>query len=125
QQYFLNAVKPSCRVCDRLAILPGDQHVNVTANCLGGGQRLVGRILEGFVVVLGDEKRGHFQSTPASSLSLLTNSAADPTFTPDLRPGGSAVLSTCSRGLTSTPYASGAFSSIGFFFAFMMFGSEA
>ncbi len=41
--------------------------------------------------------------TPASSFSLATNSATDPTLVPDLRPAGSAVLRTCSRGAISTP----------------------
>ena len=44
-----------------LAVLAGDQHVHVAAERLGGGQRLVGGVLERFVVVFGDEKRGHLE----------------------------------------------------------------
>ena len=84
------------------AILAGDQHMHVGAERFGRAERLGGRILKYLVVVLGDQKRGHY-STPASSLSLPTSSATDATLAPDLRPGGSVVLSTCSRGVMSTP----------------------
>jgi hypothetical protein len=42
-----------------------------------------------------------------------------------LRAGGSVTLSTVSRGLTSTPRSPGDSTSSGFYFAFMMLGSEA
>ena len=86
----------------RRGALAGDQHMHSAAERLGGGQRLVGGVLERLVVVLGDEKRGH-QITPASFLSLSTSSATVFTLAPALRPGGSVVLSTSSRGATSTP----------------------
>src|SRR6266508_825447 len=82
--------------------LAGDHHVHVRAERLGGGQRLVGRVLQRLVVVLGDEERGH-DSTPTSFLSLSTSSPTVFTFTPALRPAGSVVLSTSSRGEMSTP----------------------
>ena len=47
------------------------------------------------------------------------------TFAPPLRLGGSCTFSVTSRGVTSTPSASGFKVSSGFFFAFMMLGSEA
>src|SRR5688572_22857028 len=97
--------------------------MDVAADRFRGRQGFVGGVLERLVVVLGEEKRCH-QIAPAS-LSLPTSSATEPTFTPATRPPGSLVFTTCNRGLMSTPKASGAFSSIGFFFAFMMFGSEA
>src|SRR5262245_28568390 len=100
----------------------GDEHVQVTAQRLGRSDRFVGCVLERLVVVLGKKKRGRHQSTPTSFLSLSTSSPTDFTLTPALRPGGSLVLSTCSRGEMSTPKLSGVFSSIGFFFAFMMLG---
>src|SRR5262245_30354560 len=87
------------------------------------GERLVGRILEALVIVLGDQQRRH--RMPASFFSLATSSATEATLTPALRPGGSTVLITSKRGATSTPRSEGVFSSIGFFFAFMMLGSEA
>jgi len=52
---------------------------------------------------LGDKKDCHRYSTPASSLSFDTSSATEPTLAPDLRPDGSVVLMTSSRGLISTP----------------------
>ena len=102
QQHLLHAIELGGGIGGRFAILAGDQNMHVAAERLGGGERLVGGVLERFVVVLGDEKRGH-QSTPASSLSLPTSSATEPTLTPDLRPGGSVVFTTSSRGLMSTP----------------------
>jgi len=65
------------------------------------------------------------QSTPASTFSFCTSSATEPTFTPALRPPGSAVFTTFRRGETSTPSVSGDVSSRGFFLAFMMLGSDA
>src|SRR5688572_3857273 len=97
--------------------------MDVAADGFRGGQSLVGGILERLVVVFGEQQRCH-QIAPAS-LSLPTSSATDPTFTPAWRPPGSLVFTIWSRGLMSTPNASGDFSSIGFFFAFMMFGSDA
>ena len=102
EQNFFHAVELGGGIRHRFAILAGHQHVHVGAERLGCGERLGGRILEHLVVVLGNQKRGH-HSTPASSLSLPTNSATEPTLAPDLRPGGSVVLSTCSRGVMSTP----------------------
>ena len=84
------------------AIMPGDQDVHLGAKRLGGGQRLVGRVLERRIVVLGEKKCRH-QIAPASFLSLSTSSATDFTLTPALRTGGSAVLTTSSRGAMSTP----------------------
>src|SRR5581483_2431271 len=105
---------------DRTAALARDQHMNIAADLLCGGQRLQRRIKQHLVVVLGKKKCRH-QIAPAS-FSLPTSSATDATFAPALRPLGSVVVTTSRRGATSTPSASGAFSSIGFFLAFMMFG---
>ena len=85
---------------DRAAGLARDQHVDRLPERLRGGQRLVGRVLERLVVVLGEQQRGH-QISPISFLSLSTSSPTVFTLTPALRPAGSAVLSTSSRGATS------------------------
>ena len=61
QQYFCHSLKLGGRVSYCLAILACDEHVNITADRFRGGERLVGCILERFVVVLGDEKRGHLE----------------------------------------------------------------
>src|SRR5579885_939236 len=110
-EHFLHAVEFCSRVGHGFAVFPGNKHVHVTAKRLGCRERFGGRILQRSVVMLGEKKRRH-ESTPASSLSLPTSSATEPTLTPDLRPGGSLVFTTCKRGLTSTPYDSGVFSSI-------------
>ena len=126
QQHLLDAVELRRRVGRGLRIGAGHQHMHRCAKGLGGGERLVGGVLEMSVIVLGDQQSGHSfdpsQSTPASVLSFWTSSATEPTFTPALRPPGSAVLSTFRRGAMSTPSVSGLVSSRGFFLAFMMFG---
>ena len=104
---------------------PGDQHVDRRAELRSRGERARRQIAQTAVRDFGQKKRRHGQITPASSCSLATSSATVLTFTPALRPLGSAVFSTFRRGVTSTPKSAGVFSSIGFFFAFMMLGSEA
>ena len=83
-------------------IVAGHQHMHVATHLGCGGERLVGCILEGLVIVFGNEKHGHDQIAPAS-LSLETSSATDLTLTPARRFGGSSVFSTFSRGFTSAP----------------------
>ena len=102
EQHLGDAVELRGRFRDGARALARDQHMHRLAQRLGGGERLVGRVLERLVVVLGDQKRRH-QITPASFLSLSTSSATVFTLTPALRPGGSVVFSTSSRGATSTP----------------------
>jgi len=79
---------------------------------------------EHYVAVFGDDENGH-QITRASFFSLSTSSVTEPTLTPPWRFAGSSTLSVTRRGATSTASASGVSCSIGFFFAFMMLGSEA
>ncbi len=54
------------------------------------------------VIHIGKKKNRH-QITPASSLSFAIRSSTDFTLTPALRPAGSTVFKTESRGATSTP----------------------
>ena len=68
-----------------------------------GGQRARRHVAQSPARDLGQKKGRHVQITPASSCSLATSSATDLTFTPALRPLGSAVFNTLSRGATSTP----------------------
>ncbi len=63
--------------------------------------------------------------TPASFFSLSTSSATLLTLMPALRPPGSSVFKTFSRGFMSALKSAAVFSSSGFFLAFMMLGSEA
>ena len=103
----------------------GHQYVHVRTH-LGRGGDGVGNIgADGLAVVRSDNEDGHDQITPASLRSLSTSSATVFTLMPALRLGGSSTLSVLSRGATSTPSASGASTSIGFFLAFMMLGSDA
>src|SRR5262249_57382150 len=102
QQDLGDAVELGGSLRHRATTAPGNQHMHVGAERFRGGQRLVGRILERLVVVFGGQEDCP-HSTPASFLSLATSSATDPTLTPDLRVGGSLVLTISSRGFTSTP----------------------
>ena len=102
QQHLGDAIELGRRFGDRARTLARHQHMHVGAERFGGGERLVGGILERLVVVLGDEECCH-DRTPASFLSLSTSSATVLTLTPDFRPAGSLVLSTSSRGVMSTP----------------------
>src|SRR5208282_4554183 len=106
-------------------ISPRDENVDGRAELRSRGERARRQIAQTAVRDFGQQQGRHDQITPASSCSLATSSATVLTFTPALRPPGSAVLSTFRRGETSTPKSAGVFSSIGFFFAFMMLGSEA
>jgi hypothetical protein len=124
EQHSLDTVELGCGIGGRLAIVAGDQHVDVGADLFGGGQRLVGSVLERLVVVLGEKKNRH-QIAPASFFSLSMSSATVLTLTPALRTGGSEVLTISRCGLVSTPKSAAVLSSIGFFFAFMMLGSDA
>ncbi len=110
------------------AILAGDEDVDVAGAGLrqlgGGGGGVQGGGLDRIVVVLGDDENSH-QMTLASVLSLVTSSSTEPTLTPPWRFAGSSTLSVTRRGATSTPRSSGLNTSIGFFLAFMMLGSDA
>ena len=75
---------------------------NIAAESGGGGERLVGGILELLVLVFSNQQCGH-PRTPASFFSFDTRSATSFTFTPALRPGGSVVLTISWRGVRSTP----------------------
>ena len=102
----------------------GNQHMHVAGNSGGGGDGVQNDGNDCRIIVIGDDQDCH-QMTPASFLSLSTSSATDSTFTPPSRFAGSVTLSVVRRGATSTPRSSGLISSMGFFFAFMMFGSDA
>ena len=101
-QHLADPVKLCGRGRRACAIAAGDQHVNLGTERQGGRQRLGGRVFQAGIVMLGDQK-GRHHSIPASFFSLPTSSATEPTLPPALRAGGSAVLSTSSRGAVSTP----------------------
>ena len=127
-QHLGDAVDGGGGLADRGAARPGDQDGDIPGARIRqmacGHDRVQGRGLEGCVVMFGNDENGH-QITLASFFSLSTSSATDPTMTPAWRLAGSSTLSVVRRGVTSTPRSSGVSSSMGFFFAFMMFGREA
>ena len=102
-----------------------EEDVNLAADGAGGrdGRRRGGS--EGAVLVLGDDEDGHGQITFASVRSFWTRVATSGTSTPACRFAGSSTLKVTSRGAMSTPRSAGVMVASGFFFAFMMFGSEA
>ncbi len=84
-------------------VVAGDENVDRPPDLERRGQRPRGHIAQGAACDFGQKKGRHGQITPASSWSFAMSSATDFTLTPALRPPGSAVLSTLSRGATSTP----------------------
>src|SRR4029079_12521326 len=121
-EHFGDAAEFSCLSCRGRTVLSCDEDVDVAPKGTRRGKCARRRILERCIVVVGEQKRGHM--TPAS-LSLPTSSLTLPTLTPLRREAGSAVLSTFSLGARSKPSAAASRSSIGFFRAFMMLGSDA
>ncbi len=91
----------------------------------GGGDRATRRLFDTGLVGFEENEARHRQITFASVRSLFTSSATDLTFWPALRFGGSDTLIKVKRGVTSTPRSAGFTVAIGFFRAFMIFGSEA
>ena len=77
------------------------------------------------VVMVCQDQDAHDQITFASFFSLSTSSPTSDTLIPASRAGGSSTRVMARRGVTSTPSSSALIESSGFFFAFMMFGSDA
>ena len=119
-----DAGDPCGRLGDRRGPAAGHQNVDIAGERGGGGDGVERRRVERRAVMGGDDKSRH-QITPASFLSLSTSSSTSATLRPPARAGGSSTVKVSSRGATSTPSSSTAIWSIGFFFAFMMLGSDA
>src|SRR5579862_7870635 len=124
QQDLSHAGNRGSRFGCRTAALAGDQQGELAADFLCRRHGVQRCRLQRRVVMLGQEKNAH-QITFASLRSLSTSSATLFTLTPDLRFGGSPTFRVLRRGAGSTPSCSGVKVSMGFFFAFMMLGSEA
>src|SRR3954470_5045888 len=123
-KHFLHAVELCCSLGYAAAPCAGDQDMHRCAQRLCGGQRLAGCIVQGMIVMLGQQQRCH-DSTPASFLSLPTRSSTEVTLRPAWRLGGSTILMTLRRGSILMPSSSTVISLRGFFFAFIMFGKLA
>ncbi len=91
------------RLRRRPDIMAGDEDVDRLPDLERGRQRAGGYVAQGAADDFGQKEGRHDQITPASSCSFATSSATDFTLTPALRPPGSEVLRTLSRGATSTP----------------------
>ena len=102
-QHFRHTLKFGGRLRGSADIGARDENVDRALELDGRGQRTRGRIVQFAAGDFRQKKSRHCQITPTSSCSLATSSATDFTLTPDLRPGGSTVFSTLSRGETSTP----------------------
>ena len=87
-----------------------------------GGER---RLLEMPVGLLANHQDRRHQITFASACSFCTRVATSGTLIPAVRAGGGSTFSTFTLGVTSTESPWGVSSWMGFFFAFMMLGSEA
>src|SRR5207237_1736524 len=92
---------------------------------LRGGERGERRLLEMSVGLLPNHQDRRHQITFASACSFCTRVATSGTLIPAARAGGGSTLWTFTLGVTSTESAWAVSSWMGFFFAFMMFGSEA
>ena len=129
QQHLGHAADLRGGVGDGAAPVAGDQDMHIAAGRLSAISRAAATAcrVAGFsalVVVFGNDEDGH-QITRASFFSLSTSSADRADLDPARRFAGSSTFKVTSRGVTSTPSSSGVIVTIGFFFAFMMFGSEA
>jgi hypothetical protein len=57
--YLLYSRKLGRGVGRSLGVFAGDQHMHLATEFGGGGQRLVGGVLDRCIVVFGDQQRGH------------------------------------------------------------------
>src|ERR1700679_1293804 len=101
-QHFRHASKFGGRLRGSADIFARNEDIDGLPKFDRCGQRARGRIVQFAARNFRQKKSRHCQITPASR-RLATSSATDLTLTPDLRPGGSTVFSTLSRGETSTP----------------------
>ena len=103
-----------------------DVRASVLRHLLRRRQRGERRLLEMSIRLLSHHQdRRHDQITFASECSFCTSVWTSGTFTPAARCGGDSTLTTLTFGTTSTPSCCGVISAMGFFFAFMMLGSDA
>src|SRR5690606_39259431 len=84
----------------RFPRLAGHQRID-RAQPARGGDGGEHRVLHRAALMLDENQRLH--AANPSVFSLATSSSTEPTTTPACRTGGSATLSTFSRGETSTP----------------------
>ena len=103
----------------------GDEDMDVTTDLGGCGHGVQRGGCQLAVVMVCQNQDAHDQITFASFFSLSTSSPTLDTLIPASRAGGSSTRVMARRGVTSTPSSSALIESSGFFFAFMMFGSEA
>ena len=83
-------------------IVACDQHVDIAAESLGGGDGLGGDVVEGGVAVFSEDENGHDQMAP-TDLSFAIRASTSATFSPASRFFGSATFTIDRRGAMSTP----------------------
>ena len=59
-----DALQLRCMGSSAIGLVAGDKHMHIAAELCSGAQRLVGRVLEMSIVMLGNEKNGHLRSLP-------------------------------------------------------------
>ena len=102
QQHLVDARDCSHFVGSSAHAFASDQHMHRTADLRRCGDHLGDGIAQLALDDIGENKSRH-QITPASFLSFDTSSSTEATLVPPLRPGGSLVFRTFSRGEGSTP----------------------
>ena len=124
-QHLGNAVNGGGGAGDIAAGIAGDKHMDLAADFLGGGYGVQRGGCQLAIIMVRKNQNAHDQITFASFFSLSTRSPTSDTLIPASRAGGSSTRVMARRGAISTPSSSALIESSGFFFAFMMFGSEA
>jgi hypothetical protein len=123
-QYLADSGDLGGSLCNGPTTFARNQHVDVATDCLGRSQNHQRGRLEFRVIVIGYNEDAH-EITFASFFSLSTSSSTVSTLIPASRSEGGSTDSTSTVGVRSTPRSSGETTSSGFFFAFMMLGSDA
>ena len=123
-QHLTHAVELGGLLCDGAQPCPGDENIDIAADLTRRRKRLRRRGRERLIVVIGEEQDGHLEN-PRLVLELVDQRRHAIDLDAGLAVLGSASETIFSLGAMSTPSASGVVSSIGFFFAFMIFGSDA
>src|SRR5208337_2586241 len=123
-KYLSGAAERRGFLRDTAAARSGDEDVDGAAKRFGRRQRLCRSPAQGRIIMLRNKKDGHYCKTPVSR-SFSTSSGTDLTLLPAFLAGGSAVFSTLSLGSMLMPSEAASISSSCFFFAFMIFGSDA
>src|SRR5262249_35806400 len=123
-QHFGNTTNHGSGFSDATDVLPSDQDGDISTNLQRGRNGIERRGAQRAIGMFCNNQHSH-QITFASFFSFSTSSATDFTLMPALRAAGASTLSVFTVEAVEMLNASGERVSSGFFFAFMMFGSDA